>query len=149
MQYTILDGIYQRFFYAINKLFHMIQAVGIDSVDIERFKNWNVYSIGTLQRIFCQQEIDYCLQNSSKSAERFAARFAAKEAVFKALNQAYPHKNWCLLTFLPSCQIVSTGKAPGALIDWQKLEVPPLIVLLSLTHTHATASAIAHLRDLR
>ncbi len=35
------------------------------------------------------EEIEYCLSNPKKSAERFAARFAAKESVMKALGTGW------------------------------------------------------------
>lgn len=65
-------------------------GIGIDSVDIERFTEWHTYPRQSLSRIFSDQEIDYCLECPTKSAERFAARFAAREAFLKALHQAMP-----------------------------------------------------------
>lgn len=63
----------------------MVLGIGIDSVDIARFEQWHTYSHKKLLRVFSPAEIAYSLENPTKSAERFAVRFAAKEALFKAL----------------------------------------------------------------
>lgn len=69
----------------------MILGIGIDIVEIDRFKGWSHKSSSELSRIFSQREIDYACECPLKSAERFAARFAAKEALYKALSQALGH----------------------------------------------------------
>ena len=56
----------------------MICGIGVDSVEIERFALWLDYSKKRLSRIFSLEEIEYCLQQKNKSAERFAVRFAAR-----------------------------------------------------------------------
>ena len=60
----------------------MVKGIGIDSIEIARFRLWHTYSYRQLSRIFSSEEIDYCLSNIIKSSERFAVRFAAKEAFF-------------------------------------------------------------------
>ena len=54
-------------------------ALGIDSVDIERFSDWYTMP-DRYKRIFSDTEIAYCLSVPAKSAERFATRFAASRA---------------------------------------------------------------------
>src|SRR5437660_10642865 len=88
----------------------MILGIGVDTVDIQRFALWNSYSRKKLLRIFSPQEIDYCLSNQQKSAERFAARFAAREALYKALSYAYPHKK---IPFLTLCRCTIITKIDG------------------------------------
>ena len=58
----------------------MIVGIGIDSVEINRFKNWKTYQYVKLRRIFSENEIAYCLAAPTKIDERFALRFAAREA---------------------------------------------------------------------
>lgn len=62
----------------------MIVGIGVDIVDVERFKWMIRRSPATLDRLFTEQERTDS-NGKSRSAESLAARFAAKEAVIKAL----------------------------------------------------------------
>lgn len=65
-----------------------IQGIGIDIVDIERIeKMMKQYGNRFLRRIFTEREIEYAMK-SKNSAEHFAGRFAAKEAIIKASKKA-------------------------------------------------------------
>jgi holo-[acyl-carrier protein] synthase len=58
--------------------------IGLDCVDIRRFKK-NIHSKkNILTRIFTKNEIQYC-ENKEDPVQHYAVRFAAKEAVIKAL----------------------------------------------------------------
>jgi holo-[acyl-carrier protein] synthase len=57
----------------------MINGVGIDVVDIDRFKQSLERTPGLKQKLFTDAE-------RNKSIQSLAARFAAKEALIKALN---------------------------------------------------------------
>ena len=62
----------------------MIVGVGVDIVDVERFK-WMVRRTpATLERTLAREET-HDPQGRARSAESLAARFAAKEAVIKCL----------------------------------------------------------------
>ncbi len=67
----------------------MIIGVGIDIVEIERFKNltekWGEHF---LKKIFTQREIDYCLSKRNFH-QHLAGRFAAKEAISKAISTGW------------------------------------------------------------
>ncbi|HVO25572.1 MAG TPA: holo-ACP synthase [Candidatus Margulisiibacteriota bacterium] len=69
----------------------MIIGVGVDIIDVARIQA----ALGHPRtgerfraRVFTGEEIAYCGRRRN-AAESFAARFAAKEAVMKALGQAY------------------------------------------------------------
>lgn len=128
----------------------MIIGIGIDSVEIERFSHWHRYDRKKLLRIFSEVEIEYCLSNAHKSAERFAVRYAAREALYKALSQAFPTHN---IPFLACCKIIAihkdiynvpqillakhflvSYKIPNTLIDAQ--------IITSFTHSKNNASAV-------
>ena len=57
----------------------MIDGIGIDVVDIERFKTSIQRTPGLLEKLFTESE-------RSKPLQSLDARFAAKEALAKALN---------------------------------------------------------------
>ena len=57
----------------------MIHGVGIDVVDIDRFKQSIEQTPGLKQKLFTEVE-------RTKSIQSLAARFASKEALIKALN---------------------------------------------------------------
>ena len=128
----------------------MTSGIGIDSVEISRFNSWHTFSHTQLKRLFSETEIAYCLKSSSLSAERFAARFATKEAFFKAFCAAFPQE---YRPFLTVCKAVSvengTNNVPHVQVDWKLLSLKPSCTpLISLTHTHATATAIIFLQKL-
>ena len=118
----------------------MIKGIGIDAVEIERFNNFHTYSYQRLSRIFSSHEIEYCLRNPHKSAERFAGRFAAKEALYKALTQAYGKPPSPFLTLCAHCSIILTP-APQFLVKWQPLQCASGSILATITHTKTTAIA--------
>ena len=120
----------------------MILGIGVDTIEIERFALWHTYSQKKLSRIFSPQEIDYCLQQLHKSAERFAARFAAREALFKALSYAQPNHSLPFLTLCSRISIAKTDGRPYIVINGDiGIDLTGLVFHLSLSHsrTHATA----------
>lgn len=58
--------------------------IGVDIVDIQRIAKL-IKKESFLQRIYSSTEIRYC-KSKKRSAQHFAVRFAAKEAVWKALS---------------------------------------------------------------
>jgi phosphopantetheine--protein transferase-like protein len=110
----------------------MILGIGIDAVEIERFKDFNRHA--NLNRLFSPEEISYCLKDPIKSAERFAGRFAAKEAFYKALTQALgkPPAPFFTLCAQTSVQL---NPAPSLIIAWDHLNIISHSALLSITHT--------------
>ena len=118
----------------------MIIGIGIDAVEIERCAAFASYSHTRLMRLFSPEEIAYCLQEPTKSAERFAARFATKEALYKALTQARgkppaPFFTLCKYT------MVQLNPSPTLIIDLKQLNMPSYKVLTSITHTKNNALA--------
>ena len=122
----------------------MIQAIGIDSVEIVRFAHWGKYSQGSLLKIFSLAELTYSLSNPAKTSERLAARFAAKEAAYKALSSLFNKK----ISFLSWCTLIEVThndqSQPHLKIAWHVLDIPcvPSAIHISLTHTKTTATAL-------
>lgn len=124
----------------------MILGIGIDTIDIDRFAEWHTYSEKKLRRIFSPEEIEYCLQDIKKSAERFAVRFAAREALYKALS------SFSLITipFLTLCAhttIKKIGSRPVLeLSSFCGIDGSNFIVHLSLSHSRTQATAFVVLQ---
>lgn len=60
---------------------------GTDIIEIDRIKK-SIEDIGEafLNRVFTENEIDYCESKNVTKYQHYAARFAGKEAVFKAIS---------------------------------------------------------------
>ncbi len=130
----------------------MILAVGIDSVEVNRFKNWKNYNKRQLLRIFSQEEINYSFANKANYMQRLAARFAAKEAFFKAFSTAFPLLKTPFLTLAKHCSITKKSNIPSIKVNWKEISKKnPLLnikIFVSLTHTRLTATAIIILEKL-
>ena len=61
---------------------------GIDIIEVERIKD-AIEELGEsfLNRIFTENEIEYCNKSKITKYQHYAARFAVKEAVFKAISK--------------------------------------------------------------
>ncbi len=59
--------------------------VGVDIVEIHRIAR-QINNARFLKRVFTTQEVTYC-RSRKNSAQHFAVRFAAKEAVWKAVGE--------------------------------------------------------------
>jgi holo-[acyl-carrier protein] synthase len=59
--------------------------IGVDIVEIDRISR-SVKNARFLQRVFTASEVAYCRARKN-SAQHFAVRFAAKEAVWKAVGE--------------------------------------------------------------
>jgi holo-[acyl-carrier protein] synthase len=124
----------------------MILGIGLDTVDIERFNDWHTHSKEKLQKIFSEEEITYCLESPTKSAERFAVRFAAREALFKALGS---YKSDHIIPFLTLCKktklLRTENGIPRIELDWkyikEQINLDRCKIFISLTHTQHIATA--------
>ncbi|MDZ4124104.1 MAG: 4'-phosphopantetheinyl transferase superfamily protein [Hydrogenophaga sp.] len=132
----------------------MIVGIGIDSVETARFTPWKTYPRTRLQRIFSDEEINYCLANTTKSAQRFASRFAAREAFFKALATTIPGHTISLLAVCRHIKITRMPRGETTVtVDWKKLlaqepltPYAPFTCLISATHTKTTTTVIIMLQ---
>jgi len=118
-----------------------VKGVGIDAVELDRFRRALERTPGLVDRVFTAEEVAYARRRRDPT-ERLAARFAAKEAVVKAMGVGigrFP---------LRDVEIVraSSGQ-PAVVLHGKAAEVAAgqgiTGWLLSLTHTERTAQAIA------
>ena len=126
----------------------MKQAVGIDIVQVSRFKKWAELPDQKLLRVFSAEEIAYAKKNSHFTAQRLAVRFAAKEAFFKALQQLYPKKRTNLLVVMSAVSVAKelSGK-PYLIVKYEKFSIESLHTTLSLSHTNCCAIAVIELHN--
>ena len=70
-------------------------TTGIDIIEVERIKKAiNEMGNNFLNRIYTENEIEYCEKHKNQKYEHYAARFAAKEAIFKANSEKKSILNW-------------------------------------------------------
>lgn len=71
----------------------MTITCGTDIIEIERIKE-SIESLGEkfLDKVYTQQEINYCESKKNQKYQHYAARFAAKEAAFKAVSKKLESK---------------------------------------------------------
>ncbi len=116
-------------------------GIGVDAVDIERFRESLARTPSMRTRLFVAEELDYVAPKADP-VPSLAARFAAREATMKALGVGLGafgfHEVW--VTRLPSGVPVLnvTGRAAQIAADlgvsgWR----------LSLTHSDSVAMAVA------
>jgi holo-[acyl-carrier protein] synthase len=112
-------------------------GVGLDLLDIERLERALARRPGLAERLFTDAERAYAKERD-RPGRHLAARFCAKEAVAKALGLG----RWSFR----EVEVLATPAAPevrlaGAAAERaRELGAAPLV---SLTHTDATAGAVA------
>lgn len=112
-------------------------SIGTDIEEVSRIKKL-VRSQRFLNRVFNEEEIHYC-KSKKNSAQHFAVRFAAKEAVWKALSQHFNGKGVGHREI--SVQRTLSGK-PQVMLS-ARLKKFERHLSLSLSHTKTCALAVA------
>jgi len=118
----------------------VIKGVGVDAVDVERFRT-SLHRTPTMRdRLFVAEELEY-VSPKVDPVPSLAARFAAREAVMKAMGVGLGafgfHEVWVTRAESGQPMLAITGRALELAVDrgithWH----------LSITHTHLVA--IAH-----
>jgi holo-[acyl-carrier protein] synthase len=112
-------------------------VVGIDLLEIDRLEAALERRPRLAERLFSEGERAYA-GSMARPAQHLAARVCAKEAVAKALAL----DGWAF----GSVEVVSAGGPPGVRLSGtaaQRAEHLGVEVHVSLTHTNATAGAVA------
>ena len=109
----------------------MIHGIGIDAVDVRRFRAaMERRGEMFLRRLFTEAELSYCMKKAHPE-RHLAARFAAKVSVLKALGRAFGFKEIEISSSPNGAPMV---KAPG---------MKGLRCSVSLAHDEAVAIAEA------
>ena len=116
-------------------------GIGIDLVDVDRFRNSLLRTPKLKERLFRPQEQNYA-ELQSDPTERYAVRFAAKEAVLKALGLGLGS-----ISFHDIEVVHTVSGEPSLRLHSKAIEIASEAGvekwLLTLTHTHRTAAAVA------
>ena len=116
----------------------MAISTGIDIVNVERIRKIiEDKKVSFLQRVFSENEIQYCERKINKY-QHYAARFAAKEAFLKALPQSSTH------LALKDIEVQKEFDAPSIRIKEQRKKniTMPKSIALSISHEKEFAVAI-------
>ena len=71
----------------------MTVRTGIDIIEVPRIKeNIEKFGASFLNRIYTNNEIEYCESKNIVKYQSYAGRFAAKEAIFKCVSQCLDNK---------------------------------------------------------
>jgi holo-[acyl-carrier protein] synthase len=94
-----------------------------------------------LQRIFTDDELEYCGRDPARSAERLAARFAAKEATVKVLRPVDARPEWRSIEVHRDpagwCELLLSGRAAAL-----AREAGITSLAVSLSHEGGLANAV-------
>ena len=119
----------------------MIKGIGVDIIEIKRIgDSIQAQADRFLEKVFTPQEIAYCSAKYN-SAQHYAARFAAKEALSKALSTGWAGEfRWkdVELTNDPSGQPRITLHGPLR----EELAGSSVFVSLSHSHSHVVAMVV-------
>ncbi len=116
-------------------------GIGTDLVEIERFRTVLERTPGIKDRTFTSAEQDY-VDAKNDSAERYAVRWAAKEAVMKAMGVGLGEVAMADVEVVkadngaPSIVLHGTAAARAAELGISEMKI-------TLTHTKSIAQAIA------
>ncbi len=117
----------------------MIVGIGVDAVEIDRFRRSLERTPSMKTRLFTHEELEYVEPHDDPTAS-LAARFAAREAVMKAMGVGLGsfefHDVWVQRADSGRPTLAVTGRAEQianelGVTDWH----------LSITHTDTTAIA--------
>ena len=119
----------------------MIVAIGIDIIEVARIREVLSRTPSVAQRVFTAAERQYCDSRGVASAQHYAARFAAKEAMLKAL-----HTGWRGGISWQDVEVAAkTSGAPYLLLHGVVQELftasGATKTHLSMSHTHEHAIA--------
>ena len=117
----------------------MIRGLGIDLVDVERFRRALARRPGLIDRLFTSGEREYA-ERRDDPTERYAVRFAAKEAALKSLGVGIGAADWHDIEVSrnddgrPSLQVTGRFAELAVMMRIARFE-------LSLTHSAGLAQA--------
>ncbi len=114
-------------------------GIGVDIISVARIKK-ALKNKNFINKLFTPQEVAYCRKRKNPEVY-FAARFAAKEAVKKALAGKLKKIDWKAVEVTHN----SNGSPKINLSPLVKKKLKNPQILITLSHTHEFAVAVAYL----
>ncbi len=116
------------------------QGLGIDVIEIERFKNTLKRTPRIVDKLFTAREMAYCKSKGKNQILHLAGRFAVKEAIAKALLQGFGRN----MSFL-DLEIINQKAGDPIVKLSTKLQkkFPKFKILISISHSKTVATACA------
>ena len=120
---------------------------GTDIIEIDRIEE-AIESIGEpfINRIFTQNEIEYCESKNKVKYQHYAARFAAKEAVFKAISKGLQDKyslTWQNMEIFNDIN----GRPKLKFLDFHVKGLKDIDISISHCKNYATAMVVAEMEE--
>ena len=115
--------------------------VGVDIVEIHRIAKQS-HNARFLKRVFTAQEVAYCRARKN-SAQHFAVRFAAKEAVWKAVSGAIAGRHGGLPLLHRDIQVRNLPNGKPEVVFPKRFSKLARRVSISLSHGSEYAVAMA------
>lgn len=132
-------------------------TTGIDIIEVNRVKDAiEEMNDKFLNKIYTEQEIEYCNNSKLMKYQHFAARFAVKEAVFKAISDCDnldKEELWKSIEVInkesgkPVLNVEKLKKKMGKTAD--NLELKDVEISISHIQEYAVASAVAVFEERR
>jgi holo-[acyl-carrier protein] synthase len=122
----------------------MVKGIGVDILEIQRIqKSIDTFGNEFLEKIFTPEEIRYC-STKHNTAQHFAARFAAKEAVSKAFATGWRGNfSWKDIEVTND----ELGKPRITLRGKLKESLPHASIFVSLSHSESHVVAMVILEE--
>lgn len=125
----------------------MQNLCGTDIIEIDRIKN-AIDNLGDvfINKIYTENEINYCEEKNNAKYQHYAARFAAKEAVFKAVSEILDNKydiTWKNIEVIND----NNGKPKINFVDCKINKLKNIDISISHCKEYATAVVIIEIRD--
>lgn len=118
-------------------------SCGIDIIEIDRIKS-SIDDLGDkfINRVFTDNEIEYCESKKKQKYQHYAGRFAAKEAAFKAISKILNDKYsvcWKDFEVINDAQ----GRPKLNILNVNLDDIESIDISISHCKTYAVANVIA------
>ena len=120
---------------------------GTDIIEIERIKNAiEENRTEFLNKIYSENEIEYCEEKHQVKYQHYAARFAAKEAIFKAISNKLENK---FSISLKDVEIINdeNGRPTVKFINKEIKDLDSIEISISHCKEYAVANVVAIWKD--
>jgi holo-[acyl-carrier protein] synthase len=125
----------------------MIIKTGIDIVNINRIARvYDYYGDKFLNKVYTEEEIEYCLSKKHMQVNSFAKRFAGKEAFVKAIGEGFKNISFQDIEILNDSKGAPFLQLEQPLYDYiqnkYKIETLKISISLSDDTDYAVASVV-------